>query len=112
MKKVLIGIMALILCVFAVGCGGNKKPDGVSDDMYEKATYAIKVVDLYLNGEATQDETYEKIKTIKLGEFKDYQEPDRSIFTEISILKLKNYGNISEIKEVRNELAKKINYKD
>lgn len=112
MKKVLIGIMVLMICVFIVGCGGNKKPDGVSDDMYEKAVYAIKVVDLYLNGEATQDETYEKIKAIKIKEFKDYQEPDRSVFTEISILKLKNYGNISETKEVRDRLAKAINYKD
>lgn len=111
MKKVLIGIMVLILCVFTLGCGGNKKPDGISDDMYEKAVYAIKVVDLYLNGEATQDETYEKIKAIKIGEFEDYQESDRSIFTEIAILKLKNYGNISEIKEVRDKLAKEINYK-
>lgn len=123
MKKVLIGIMALILGVFIVGCGGNKKPDGVSQETYDLAIYTIKVVDLYLNGEASLEDTYSKIKEINVeigydSEYKQNSNISTTIFllkSDISLMSLReksDSSDLSKLKESRNKLAKEINYKD
>lgn len=120
MRKILKGIIALILvCTLIAGCGESGKPDGVSDEMYEAAIYAIKVVDLYLDGESTIKETYDKLDSMKVPDYEmDGIYKDMSIYTSIKGLETSvmcielGTAEISDLKDDRNELAEKINYKE
>lgn len=117
------GIIALILvCTLIAGCGESGKPDGVSDEMYEAAVYAIKVVDLYLDGESTIDDTYNKLNSMKLTNYETLLGNDDYVNYSVYVLtdSLRTDAfcieagtmDISVLKEDRNKLAEKVNYKD
>lgn len=116
MKKIIAVILAMV--VLMSGCGGNK-PSSVSDEMYEVAIRSIKVVDMYLDGEATVDETYDKLSEVDIpdaeigGEYeKDFSVSIRIIPLKTTMLSIKRgENNLSKLKEERNELAKIINYR-
>ncbi|MCM1237247.1 MAG: hypothetical protein NC489_44835 [Ruminococcus flavefaciens] len=124
MKSILKKVIVISLCcILLVGCGGNKKPDDVSQETYDLAVYTIKVVDLYLNGEATLDDTYSKTKEMKVkfdydSEYKQEDVVLTAIYcvqSDISIMSLRekaNSSDLSTLKQDRDKLAKKINYKD
>lgn len=111
----------LIVAVFMLTSCGGGKPDDVSQEMYDYAVYAIKVTDLYLNGDCSIEETYKKLRDISLPEIEfDYgreNKKDSSVNISISSLRttalLVKLGsnNLSDLKKDRDELAKKINYK-
>ena len=115
MKKIIatLLVMSMLMC----GCGG--KPEKISDGMYESASYVVRVVDMYLDGEATIDETYEKIDALNIVEDEKYS-ADTLISAyilgiEVDVLSLKtSYGtaDMSKLREGRDKLAKEINYKD
>lgn len=104
--------MALLL----MGCNGGK-PDDVSQEMYDVAVYAIKAADLYLNAESTSEEVYEKIDSLNIPET-DAGSKDFLVDSSILRLKISILGadigsqNLTDVKEARNELAERINYKD
>lgn len=114
MKKALI---LLIMCVtLLTGCGG--KPSDVSQEMYDTAVYVIGATDMYLDGKATYDETYDKIESMTIPDATESE--DTSV--DISILNIKTAllgskesigtATISDVRDARDDLAKKINYKD
>ena len=114
MKKI---IFLLIACVIVLsGCGSGKLND-VSQEMYDAAVYTIKATDLYLDGESTAYETYDKIDSLIIQDSEGY---DRDALVNMSILNIKlsllgvdaGASSISDIKEGRSELAEEINYKD
>lgn len=106
-------ILIVISTFFLIGCGG--KPSGISDEMYDTAVYVVDAVDLYLDGEATSEETYEKIDSLNIPESNDL-----SVETEILSVKIALFGSresvgtssISDVKEARDDLANEINYND
>lgn len=115
MRKIIILMMCVIMLT---GCGG--KPSDVSDEMYENAVYTIKVCDLYLDGEATQEETIEKIDGIVTPEIDivSASSNEVSIWSGIMGLKtdcikmrLKEF-ELSSFNENRDKIADAINYKD
>lgn len=120
MKKRKLFLFVIIVITFLTACGGGK-PDDVSEEMYQNAVYAIKVVDLYLDGEATAKETYDKLDNMNLPDSdtlidkKEYA--DYSIWQSIFSLKIDIFGvnlgttSLSDLKEDRNKLAEAINYK-
>lgn len=117
MKKIIAILMMGIMLLY--GCGGNGKPNGLSDEMYESAVYAIKAVDLYLNAESTIDDTKEKLNNI-LPEYENINEEyqkDSHVWNLINGLSIDTFGvhvgtqDISDLKKSRDELAKEINYK-
>lgn len=120
MKKHNFYILTIaVLCVAIIcACGRNGKPDEISKEMYESAVYAIKVIDLYLDGDATLGETKEKLKDMEIpkAEIGGEYEGDFSVELGISSLKLDisaievGTGTISDLKEDRDELAEEINY--
>lgn len=119
MRKARQLVLILLTIIFFTACGGGGKPDDVSEDMYETAVYAIKVVDLYLDGEATLEDTYEKLNNMKVPDYEmEYPYTDFSINSSIIGLKtcalsLKTGdGQISDLKSKRDEIAEAINYKD
>lgn len=109
-------ILILISSFLLIGCG--EKPSGVSDEMYDTAVYVIDAIDLYLDGESTSEETYEKIDSLNIPESKESD--DLSVEMEILNIKTALFGSkesvgtsgISDVKEARNELAETVNYKD
>lgn len=109
-------VLILISLFFLVGCGG--KPSGISDEMYDTAVYVVDAVDLYLDGESTSEETYEKIDSLNIPESKETD--DLSVETEILSVKIALFGSkesvgtsgIADVKEARDDLANEINYKD
>lgn len=116
MKRLLIITIAISLIL--AGCG--RKPSNVSDGMYESAVYAIKAVDLYLNAESSIEDTKEKLSDI-LPEYESISEEyegDSFVWTLIFALETDSLAikvgtcDISEFKKDRDELAKKINYKE
>lgn len=114
MKRQLILIATI--CFILVGCGG--KPSGISDEMYDTAVYVVDAVDLYLEGEATSEETYEKIDSLNIPE--SDESDDLSVEIEILNVKTALFGlkesvgtsSISDVKDARNDLANEINYND
>lgn len=90
--------------------------------MYDTAVYAIDVTDMYLDGDATIEETKEKIDGLNAKYNPDDDEYKKDSNIEATLIALKGhidsvelgYGtaSISDVKETRNELAGKINYKD
>lgn len=62
MKRLILSIIALslILC----GCGGDKKPDDISREAYEKAAETIDAIDLYLDEKTDLDKTLDKLYEI------------------------------------------------
>ena len=119
MRKKLL-LVVLVSCLL-IGCG-NKKPDDVSEEVYDMAVYAIDVVDLYLDGEATIEETDEKLEQFDIDlDYDDGEyEGDSSVEVDIIVLQTRvsslelGYGTttITDVKEARNELAETINYKE
>lgn len=82
--------------------------------MYDTAVYVIGATDMYLDGKATYDETYDKIESMTIPNATESE--DTSV--DISILNIKGSkesigtSTISDVKDARDDLAKKINYKD
>lgn len=120
MRKTKEIIAILLVFLVVVGGCGNKKPSGVSDEMYETAVKTIKIVDLYLDGEDTLEETSEKLSEIKIpdSEIGGEYENDFSVSIQITpfkttILSIKlGTATVSDLKEDRDALAESINYKD
>lgn len=114
MKKILLLIIGCI--VFLSGCGG--KPDDVSQEMYDTAIYVIGATDMYLDGESTCDEVYEKIDSLNIPE--ETETGDSSVNLSILSIKIALFGSkesigtqtISDVREARDKLADKINYKE
>ena len=111
-KILLISICALLL----VGCGGGK-PSDVSQEMYDVAVYTVKATDLYLDGEVSAEDTYDKIDSLSIPEA-DLISEDFVIDSSILSLKTSLLGvdigshNLSDVKAARNELADLINYNE
>lgn len=138
MRKILTGIISLILaCVLITGCGGNGKPENISDDIYEKAIEAITIFDSYKNGEINSEECFKELYGVdvesKLLEKKDgkwtyngaeISDDDAEVYCGIVDLRINfpspylelNEEQINHLEEVtieaRNGLAEKINYKE
>lgn len=120
MKKHNFCILTIaFLCIATIcACGRKEKPDDISKEMYDSAVYAIKVVDLYLDGDATIGETREKLNDMEIpkAEIGGEYEGDFSVELGISSLKLDisaieaGTRTISNLKEDRDELAEEINY--
>ena len=117
MKKIFFLMIAL--CFVLSACGNVKKPDNISQEMYDSAVYVIDVVDLYINGNETLEQTYDKLDNMNMPEADidgEYSE-DFGIHINISSIKTDLFGlrvgttSLSDLKEDRNELAKAINYK-
>lgn len=120
MRKSMQPILILMSIIFLTACGGNGKPDDVSEETYQKALYAIKVCDLYLDGEATQDETREKLNGIGLPDieigFSSHNEVAvysglMGLNADCTRMSLDSF-DISTFKEHRDKIAEAINYKD
>lgn len=118
MRKTRRFFLILLAITFLTACGGGK-PDDVSDEMYQTAVYVIKVCDLYLDGEATQEETKEKIRGIDTSDFDitSASTKEVEIWSGITGLhadctKMKYGGfEVSDFKEHRDKIAEAINYK-
>lgn len=118
MKKVLVLLFGCMMLLS--GCGG--KPSDVSQEIYDTAVYAIDVTDMYLDGEATIEETKEKIDGLNIEYNPDDNEYEKDSDIESSLVSLEIYvhivesgygdATISDIKDARNSLAEEINYKD
>lgn len=113
MKKI---ALALICCLLLTGCGG--KPTEISNEMYDTAVYVIKVVDLYMDGEAELEETYNKVDSLPVPEY-TLENPDEvsvgcaisAVRTTLFVMRMPTGSKtISDLKEARNKLAKAINY--
>jgi hypothetical protein len=117
MSKIKFLLCVLIFCVFSISCGSNKKPSGISDEVYQNAVYVVKATDLYLNGESTIEDAYKKIDSVKDTDAEVASE-DWGIEVSIQSIKARCLGvkvgsnTLSDLKESRDELAKEINYKD
>lgn len=100
-------IIALVIFAIFVIHSINKKK--VSDEVYETGAYVIKVVDLYLDGTATREETKEKIHEINLLHGND--EELEAITFEMEFIE---YGltrsDIPQVKEYRDKIAEIIGY--
>lgn len=119
MRKEIISVaMAISITIFLTACGGGK-PDDVSEETYQKALYVVKVCDLYLEGDATQEETIEKIKGIDSPEIDIGTSSANEVAIWSGIMNLHahctkmKYGNfeLSKFKEDRDKIAEAINYK-
>lgn len=89
MKKITVTLFLFLTLIS--GCGGNEKPNGLSDEMYESAIYAIKAVDLYLDAESTIEETKEKLDSI-LPEYESIDEGDSYVWSLINGLSIDALG--------------------
>lgn len=116
MKKIAIALSVFLLMLTACG---NKKPDGLSQDMYNTATHVIKIVDLYLDGEIRLEEAAKDITFIKVPDYEMGINLDCQVGTSIQAIQTDFRGaslnlktvSITDIKVDRNTLADAINYK-
>ncbi len=95
-----------VVCIFLIQNFTKKK---VSDEVYETGAYVIKVVDLYIDGNATREETEKKIHEINF--YCKNDEELKSITFEMEFIE---YGlkrsDIPQVKKYRDEIAKTIGY--
>lgn len=119
MRKAIISVsIAIAITIFLTACGGGK-PDDVSEEMYQKAIYIVKVCDLYLNGETTQEETKEKIRGIDISDFDITSASVKEVEIWSGITGLHadctrmftGSFDLSSFKEHRDKIAEAINYK-
>lgn len=141
MRKILKRIVLLLLCCFILGgCEKRTKPDDISEEMYKNAVYAIKLVDSYLEGKSSFEETMEKLYKIDVEYDYDYYltlkmndkgeiidenlEFQRDPMINIEIIDIRGQmlymefandeqkeNTLEKIKELRDKLAERINYK-
>lgn len=63
MKRILCIALAVVMLT---GCGGNKKPDGLSDEAYENAKIAIETVDNYTSGKKDAESSAKELYNIEI----------------------------------------------
>lgn len=90
----------------------NEKHTKVEKEAYDLGEYAIKVLDSYLDGYSTKEETKEKLEDLRISFIAksgtDY------ILLSSDVLQARFYlidNDISGIKQIRKDIAKRIGYK-
>lgn len=63
MKRI---VCIALAAVMLTGCGGNKKPDGLSDEAYENAKIAIETVDNYTSGKNDAESSAKELYNIEI----------------------------------------------
>lgn len=116
---IILAMCAILVVALVTFWIGNKKPSAISDEAYEEAERAIKIVDRYIDGEIDVNELCEKLDgiTYSTDENEEYADDD---YVGMCILGLQidasgiKFGTVDtgELKESRDELAKKINYRE
>jgi len=58
MKKIFMGLMTVLLVIGLVGCGNSKskKPENVSDEVYNHGVAVVEVMDKYLDDKVDWEE--------------------------------------------------------
>lgn len=84
----------------------------VPEDVYAIGEYVINVLDLYFDGIATKEETMEKLEDVVV--YKGEPEPEQfSLSVSVTTARMRLLCNeLAELKEVRNDIAELINYKE
>lgn len=90
----------------------DEKHTKVEKEAYDLGEYAIKVLDSYLDGYSTKEETKEKLEDLRIS-FIAKSGTDYTLLSS-DVLQARFYlidNDISGIKEIRKEIAKRIGYK-
>ena len=82
MKRSIALLLALVmLCL--VGCGGDKKPENMSDTAYRAGQKAVEITEQYLNMDITAREAYDQLEDV--GDRLDAQKTDETKDLLVSI---------------------------
>ncbi len=123
-KKSIVNIKSVICLLLSVACiagvvwyafyahSQREKEKAVPAEIYDIGEYVIKVLDLYLEGSATREDTIEKLEDVKV-EYEDKEEADYLVLSmEITSARANLlFNEISKVKESRNEIAEMIGYR-
>lgn len=126
MKKFLSVILCAVFLLTLCSCGG--KPRNMSDAMYQIGLNALSVADQYIAGEITGDEAYSRLEEYNTQATAQTNQEERDLgvpslyrskyegdaFVNTDILSLyaavgyvkRGIGTMSEVKELRDDLAK------
>ena len=61
MKKLIILTLIGVFGFVLVGCGGNRTPDGISDEVFEIGSQGLDIVDQYLDNELNRIAAVEQL---------------------------------------------------
>ena len=116
-------MLVIILAAGAVGCGEPKRPEYISDRLFQYGSKAIEVIDDYLDRKIDQKEAQEELRRLDSRGW-DIREHDHEegtiehtwdvlITTEVEQIKdfSFKYSTRPEILEERNDLAERIGVK-
>lgn len=139
-KKVIAVLLMVSALLCGCGGGNNDLPEGISEEAYEKAIQTVELTDLYLKEKLNLEETMAKLYNLDVDFDEDYlnslsrnedgelidenSEYPRDGMVNVSIVDIRlqistmDFGDdeykkktLENIRELRDELAEKINYK-
>lgn len=103
----IVGLTMWILMPF------RPSKETVSQEVYDNGEYAIKIINLYLDGVCTAEETRDKLEYFSYNNIDESSADDALLDTYVSGARLYLLVNdISKVKEQRNKIAELIGYKE
>ena len=111
MKRTVLRLMTVLLVIGLVGCGSSKskKPENVSDEVYNHGVAVVEVMDKYLDDKVD----WEEVGTVIFGSEVVFEtNEERAIENEINVVwkgVIRFYDNKEKTIEFRNALADLLN---
>ena len=121
--RVVALVLVIIMAASSVGCGEPKRPEHVSDRLFQYGSKAIEIIDDYLDRKIDQKEAQDELRRLdgRGWDIREHDHEDGTLEHTLDILityqveRIKDssfkYSTRSEILKERNDLAEKIGVK-
>lgn len=118
MKKLIVTVLISVFAISLMACSSEpKRPEDISEDLYDIGVKAVKITDKYLEADLTLDEAYDEISNLSdqaSNSRNDEYSSDLAVSIEIDSIEYDlfsmeyPYGDKkteSDVKSDRNKLA-------